>query len=649
MELIQQGNLEKILTLSDEFGQIITDINFRFDFERIIGKILESIERLTNFKSLALIELKHDGTSEIIASTLSGNHSNDKTPLLSLPIILKDRHISHTLQIYQVDRNSIPNKDMETLNISLELVVEAVNKRNLQRDPLTKIYNRRFLDDNLQEALTRCKSETAPLSFIMVDVDHFKKFNDNHGHAIGDLVLQTVAQTMDTLCDQINKTLPDQPSRHIWVARYGGEEFSLILPYFDGKKAWQVAESARHTLETLDIKIAEDNSVTITASFGVASYPEHGTSLDVAGLMKLADDALYIAKEKGRNLVQLYDGSAPTVVKHVENPVANGDNGQANGTPLVLSLTTILKRKTFVSAASLSGSSSTGSITTDYARSVIYLLDPHNSNIYALGDKGQLMGKYGSRGDGREQLNMPAGICIDSHSNIWVADMLNHAVKQFSNNGSLMRVLGKVDSSGIPFPAPHTKGGFDRPMVVAVDSRGQVLVAEPFHHRIQRFDAAGSFINQNTVFGDPTDVELQVPKPIAIAVDRDDNYYVLDTHNRMIWVYDQHDGYKSRIGRYGRRSDEFDDLVGMTIMPPNRFAMKLAELGIIPPEYEEAELLLTIEAGDTNRLKVLSLDGKVLTNADLRFRAAGITTDWDGRLYMIDHTNNSIERFEVVV
>jgi diguanylate cyclase (GGDEF)-like protein len=154
------------------------------------------------------------------------------------------------------------------------------------RDPLTGLYNRRYMEDALARHASLAERTGAHLSAIMIDLDHFKKLNDEFGHALGDSVLrETAAQIMGAL-------------RTSDVAcRYGGEELLVILPECGLSEAVAKAEILRERIEALSTM----HDAKISASFGVASIPESTRS--VADLLGMADAALYQAKEGGRNRV----------------------------------------------------------------------------------------------------------------------------------------------------------------------------------------------------------------------------------------------------------------------------------------------------------------------------------------------------------
>ena len=161
-------------------------------------------------------------------------------------------------------------------------------------DPMTELYNYRKMSRDLEREIVRSKRYRHPFSFIMVDIDHFKDFNDLHGHQAGDQVLREVARLLDSGRREVDR-----------VYRYGGEEFSILLPETAGQEAVHVAEKLRSLIESVEIEVEghpEPSSITI--SLGVASFPDDSDSLD--SLIEAADGALYGAKESGRNRVVTY-------------------------------------------------------------------------------------------------------------------------------------------------------------------------------------------------------------------------------------------------------------------------------------------------------------------------------------------------------
>ena len=160
-----------------------------------------------------------------------------------------------------------------------------------QTDPLTRLCNRRYLYEKLEIELNRCFRAKNPLALIMTDIDHFKKVNDQFGHQVGDEVLTKVSDM-----------LQEELRTYDLAARYGGEEFCLVLPETDLEAACEVAERIRHRAEQMKFPDPMHNHQ-LTMSFGVAAYD--GTSNgSIDEIIRLADDALYEAKNGGRNLIK---------------------------------------------------------------------------------------------------------------------------------------------------------------------------------------------------------------------------------------------------------------------------------------------------------------------------------------------------------
>jgi diguanylate cyclase (GGDEF)-like protein len=167
-------------------------------------------------------------------------------------------------------------------------------RRQVVTDHLTGLYNRRYFMNRAGEEIERSLRHQAPLSVLMIDIDHFKQFNDTYGHATGDRVLQTVARAMKNALRR-----PDICSRH------GGEEFAVLLPNTPGDRAFFVADRVRKTLSgTRYTGLGLPPDANITISVGAATCPRDATVLDE--LMELADKALYRAKAEGRDTVVLW-------------------------------------------------------------------------------------------------------------------------------------------------------------------------------------------------------------------------------------------------------------------------------------------------------------------------------------------------------
>ena len=188
--------------------------------------------------------------------------------------------------------------DLQHANKTLTLQLDEINKlrADLQeqaiRDPLTNVYNRRFLADFLNREVARAERERLPLSVVIMDVDNFKQFNDTHGHKCGDVVLQAIAQF-----------LVDHTRRGDVVCRYGGEEFVILMPGTSQEVALERAEMWRQDFSETPVEY-EGTKFFATFSAGVAAFPHHGATDE--SLLQAADRALYRSKNAGRNKVTLY-------------------------------------------------------------------------------------------------------------------------------------------------------------------------------------------------------------------------------------------------------------------------------------------------------------------------------------------------------
>ena len=179
----------------------------------------------------------------------------------------------------------------------LQHQIEAIQSLQAQlteqanRDPLTGLYNRRYLNDSLQREFDRCARDDAPVSLLLFDLDHFKYVNDNHGHTIGDEVLRQVSALL----------LQEMRSSDI-CCRYGGEEFLLVLPHVGLDAALERAECCRSRVAKHHWRVGKQ-PFALTLSVGVACAPD--ARAIPATLINLADQALYRAKAEGRNRVCL--------------------------------------------------------------------------------------------------------------------------------------------------------------------------------------------------------------------------------------------------------------------------------------------------------------------------------------------------------
>jgi diguanylate cyclase (GGDEF)-like protein len=158
------------------------------------------------------------------------------------------------------------------------------------RDPLTGLFNRRSMMEKLELEINRAKRHQWPITILFLDIDHFKSFNDTHGHQAGDLVLKKLGEYLWKSCRG-----DDMP------CRYGGEELLLIMPHCGTDVAIHAAERIRNGIKKLELIYQERSIGTIAVSIGVAIFPEHGST--GSEVLRRADEALYRAKAEGRDKV----------------------------------------------------------------------------------------------------------------------------------------------------------------------------------------------------------------------------------------------------------------------------------------------------------------------------------------------------------
>ncbi|PZO43766.1 MAG: PleD-like protein [Pseudanabaena frigida] len=225
-------------------------------------------------------------------------HSHEAiSATLCIPMIAQ----GETLGMFYLDTNNpnaLPEVKQQLARTLAEQVAMAIANLRLQetlqqqsiRDPLTGLFNRRYLEENLNQEISRAQRQQHQIGVIMIDIDHFKRFNDTYGHDAGDYVLQTVG------------TLLKKYVRGSDVAcRYGGEEMILVLPDLKLEAVSMRAEEIREAIAQVSLSHNSQLLGSLTASFGVASFPQHGAT--GSAVMQAADAALYRAKAAGRNQV----------------------------------------------------------------------------------------------------------------------------------------------------------------------------------------------------------------------------------------------------------------------------------------------------------------------------------------------------------
>lgn len=281
---LEQDKLATIIQSAGE-GIVVTDaagavVLVNSAAERLLGKSADDISRE------GFLNLLND--PKAMRSWLD---ETDGPPLTSL--LYKDRILDVTAATIRSGNGQVVGSAALLRDVTEQRHLEEVLRRQSITDGLTGLYNRRHLDHALGAEHARSKRHGINLSVLMLDVDHFKRFNDEHGHDLGDRVLKAIA---DTLRGALRN--------HDIPCRYGGEEFLAILPNTTQSGAYAVAERLRKDAENLEIE-----GLKVTVSIGVGAFPHVGQDSPEA-LVQAADSALYQAKNSGRNRVRVAEAPA---------------------------------------------------------------------------------------------------------------------------------------------------------------------------------------------------------------------------------------------------------------------------------------------------------------------------------------------------
>lgn len=261
---------------------------FRAEAKQLLGMDSGTIEEI--------LEAAHTELEE--GATNFGIKITEARPVSE---ILQEANIK--LSLLNLDYDQV-NKELVKAKVSLEKLAKELQEKNTllkelaDLDGLTGLYNNRFFQSALDRELNRTVRQKYQLSLLLIDIDHFKRFNDDHGHLVGDFVLAEFA-----------KVLSENLREYDILARYGGEEFVVILPETATNDAAMVAEKLRKAVESRAFR-EEGEVYKVTSSFGVAT--RDGTAEEGPNkmqLIKMADEALYEAKKKGRNQVSVYAGA----------------------------------------------------------------------------------------------------------------------------------------------------------------------------------------------------------------------------------------------------------------------------------------------------------------------------------------------------
>ena len=259
---------------------------------RVQSNPLKALDELIDFKpELILMDMYMPECSGPELANVIRQHG----AYASVPIVFLSAEADVNKQL---DAMSLGGDDFLTKPIQAEHLKFAVRiraeryrelRRFMERDSLTGLFNHRKIAEHLEIELARAGREKQPLSFAMIDIDHFKSINDTYGHGVGDQVLKSLAHHLQ---HSLRKTDV--------IGRYGGEEFCIILPNTPIEAAIGVMDKARERFSQIK-QFSEHKTFLVSFSCGIATYPG---KTDAASLKTSADEALYLAKEAGRNNVK---------------------------------------------------------------------------------------------------------------------------------------------------------------------------------------------------------------------------------------------------------------------------------------------------------------------------------------------------------
>lgn len=254
------------------------------DYEKMIRYFLERPE------NVYISDIKPSAGFEAVGLSDSSTRS-----FLGIPLIVEGRPVA-VLTIENLLKDELEKFNILAIQLSLEIkkvfLYETVERMAIT-DSLTGLYVRRYFTDRLDEELGRSARQGLQFSFIILDIDDFKKINDTYGHLVGDVVLKEIGRIIRESIREIDL-----------ACRYGGEEFAAMLPETPKEKAFVVAERIRKHIEDTVFK-AYDERLKLTVSIGVSAYPED--SANNTGLVDAADEALYKGKRSGKNIVCKHD------------------------------------------------------------------------------------------------------------------------------------------------------------------------------------------------------------------------------------------------------------------------------------------------------------------------------------------------------
>lgn len=241
-----------------------------------------------------------------IARSVACSHVSHSHPYICLPMMAHGEVLAllHVHPKKDLESGKTTETQIALLRVFSEYIALALSNLKLRdtlrqqsiRDPLTGLFNRRYMEETLVIETERAKRKNEPFSVLMLDLDYFKRFNDTHGHDAGDAVLQA-----------LGRFLQQQMRGGDIVCRYGGEEFTIVMPSASLENAHKRAEQLRDRIKGLTVDFKGQPLGSLTLSVGVATFPMHGETAEI--VLQRADVALYQAKHDGRDRVAIPTGN----------------------------------------------------------------------------------------------------------------------------------------------------------------------------------------------------------------------------------------------------------------------------------------------------------------------------------------------------
>jgi len=285
-------NLEILIELLDDAYDIVVSLS---------GKRALEIVQNTKIDLILLDILIPDIDGYEVCKVLKADPNTQSIPVIFITANTDEASIQTAYEVGGIDYITKPVKSLELLarvktQLNMQALLQELEESHesmkllASQDHMTKLYNRRYFSDVSQKIAELSLRNNKHLSIVMLDIDNFKNINDTYGHHIGDEVIITLADTLKKYSRQSDI-----------VCRFGGEEFLILLPETDLEGSYVIAEKIRSSVAKIAFSVANEETLSFTISAGVSEFTKEQTNLEEC--INNADEALYEAKESGRNRV----------------------------------------------------------------------------------------------------------------------------------------------------------------------------------------------------------------------------------------------------------------------------------------------------------------------------------------------------------